>query len=191
MLAAHGASVLDADQVARDVVRPGTPAYVELVRLFGSEIVFPTGELNRQRLGALVFSDLEKRAQLNAVTHPQIAIQSAARLEQLRQSGAALAVYEASLLVENGSYRAFDGLLVVHCRVELQVERAMARVPIDGVILDEAQIRARIAAQAPQEAKIAAATWLIDSSGAIDDVRRQVDALWPELTNGLLRAGQS
>ncbi len=183
MLAQRGARVLDADVIARDIVRPGQPAYDELVALFGSDLVLPSGELDRRRLGERAFADPALRTQLNAITHPRIAAATAERLAALRENGTALAVYEASLLVENGSYRAFDGLLVVTCPVELQVARVLARASQDVGALDENQVRARIAAQASPEARRAAATWLLDSSGSLAEVERQVDALWPLLLN--------
>jgi dephospho-CoA kinase len=176
MLADLGVPVVDADQVARDVVAPGQPALDEIVRAFGPEVLQPDGALDRKRLGARVFADDAARARLNAITHPRIALETQARLAQLAAAGHPLAVYEATLLVENGTHRLLAGLIVCKVDEAEQVARAMRR---DHLSADEA--RARLAAQAPLADKLAVADHVIDTSGTVEQTRHQVTALLERL----------
>jgi len=180
MFAALGVPIVDADQVARDVVEPGRPAYDDIVKTFGEGVLVggrAGAPIDRKALGAIVFGDDDKRRRLNAITHPRIAAESQARLAGFAAAGHAVALYEAALLVENGIHRALAGLVVVAVDEETQVARTCAR---DGVTPEEA--RARIRAQAPLADKVAAATWVIDSRGTLDDVRAQVDRVYQEMT---------
>ncbi|SRR5579883_2057075 len=174
-----GAVVIDADQVARDVVAPGQPALADIVRTFGAEVLLPDGALDRRKLAARVFADPEARRALNAITHPRIAAETARRIAEARASGAPLVVYEASLLVENGIHRGFDALVVVGLPPEEQVRRAVAR---DGFTEDEAQ--SRLAAQLPLADKLAVADYAIDNAGSPEATRRQVEAVWRDLLAG-------
>lgn len=173
---ALGAAIVDADQVARDIVAPGQPALAEIVRAFGRDVLLPDGTLDRKKLGAIIFADADKRRTLNAITHPRIAVETQARLQALREEGVAVAVYEAALLVENGIHHGLDGLIVVFCDEATQLARLVER---DGFSADEA--RARIAAQAPVEAKKAAATWLVDTSGPVAETRKQLARIWEQI----------
>jgi dephospho-CoA kinase len=175
-LADLGARIVDADQVARDVVAPGQPALAEIARSFGKEMLQPDGTLDRKRLGAIIFADADKRRALNAITHPRIAAETQARLARLRAEGVPVAVYEAALLVENGIHHGLDGLIVVACDEATQLARLMGR---DGYV--EAEARARIAAQAPMADKIAAATWVVDTSGPLADTKKQLARVWEEI----------
>jgi dephospho-CoA kinase len=178
MLAELGAPVVDADQIARDVVQPGQPALAEIVDAFGAEVLLPDGTLDRKRLGALVFADADKRRRLNAITHPRIGGATQGRLAELRAAGAPLAIYEAALIVENGLHRALDGLIVVSCSEAQQLARLVGR---DGLGEDEA--RARIAAQAPLADKLAAATWVVDTGGSLADTRQQIGRIWEQIVS--------
>lgn len=168
-----GARVVDADQIARDVVAPGQPALAEIVARFGSEYLLPDGTLDRKRLGAHVFADSDERRKLNAITHPRIAAETQARLSQLREAGEPLAVYEAALLVENGAQAGLDGLIVVACAEPTQRARLMAR---DGLSAEEAD--ARMAAQLPLAQKVAVANWVIDSNGTLAETRAATGRVW-------------
>jgi dephospho-CoA kinase len=179
ILAELGAPIVDADQLARDVVAPGQPALAEIVDAFGRDVLLPDGTLDRKRLGALVFADADQRRRLNAITHPRIAMATQARLAALREANTPVAIYEAALLVENGAHRGLDGLIVVSCDEATQLERLMAR---DG--LGEAEARARIAAQAPLAEKLAAATWVVDTRGPIAETRQQIARVWEEIVAG-------
>ena len=185
LLRAVGAEVIDADEVARAVVEPGRPAYDAILAAFGREILLapaPTGAvgsdsppIDRAALAARVFADPAARATLNGITHPEIARESAARMAAARARGVPLIVYEATLLVENGSYLGFDGLLVVDVPEEIQVARAIAR----GLSRDQA--RARQAAQTSRASRRAAANWIIDNRGDEAQLLAAVRALYPDL----------
>src|SRR5690606_19227693 len=139
---------------------PGQPALAELVARFGAAILTPEGQLDRKRLGAIAFSDPAARADLGRITHPRIAAASAAASATWADAGANVVFYEAALLVENRADTGLDGLLVVAVTPEVQQARLIER---DGLSPDEAA--ARIAAQAPLAAKLAAATWVIENEG--------------------------
>ena len=175
-LAELGARIVDADQVARDIVQPGQPALAEIVRAFGPDVLQPDGTLDRKRVGALVFGDEARRHTLNAITHPRIAMETQARLARLRDEGLPVAIYEAALLVENGVHKALDGLVVVACDEATQLARVMAR---DG--LGPTEARARMAAQAPLSDKLAAATWVVDTSGPLAETRQQLARVWEQI----------
>ncbi len=175
-LAELGARIVDADQVAREIVAPGQPALAEIVRSFGREMLLPDGTLDRKRLGAAIFADADKRRTLNAITHPRIAVETQARLARLREEGVPVAIYEAALLVENGVHEALDGLIVTVCDEATQLERLVAR---DGFTQEEA--RARIVAQAPAAKKLEAATWVVDTSGPLTDTKTQLARIWEEI----------
>jgi dephospho-CoA kinase len=153
---ALGVHVVDADVVAREVVAPRSEGLAEVVRTFGTEVLAEDGSLDRKRLGAIVFADAGKRRALEAITHPRIAAASMAELAGLAQRGDDYAIYEAALLVENGSYRMMQALVVVAASEEVQLARLIAR---DG--LDPAEARARIAAQLPLAEKIRVADHVI------------------------------
>lgn len=172
-----GAMLVDADQLAREVVEPGSPVLEKLVEQFGSEILTSTGELDREALGRWVFSADDARQQLNRIIHPAIAERSTRRLKQLRrQAGIPLIVYEAPLLYEAGAEARVDQVLVVKIDPQVQLQRLMAR---DGC--DEPTARQKIAAQMPQNDKLARADYVIDNSSSLEETRRQVEKLWSQL----------
>jgi dephospho-CoA kinase len=169
MLVARGAAVVDADQLARQVVEPGQPALAELVARFGAAILTPDGRLDRKRLGAIAFADPVARADLGRITHPRIAAASAAAIATWADAGANVVFYEAALLVENRAYGHLAGLIVVAAPPEVQYTRLVER---DRMTPDDA--RARIAAQAPLADKLAAATWVIENAGDLTALEREV-----------------
>ena len=160
IFAGLGVAIVDADQIAREVVEKGSEGLAEVVRAFGADVLADDGALDRKKLGAIVFADEEKRRVLEAITHPRIAAKSMAALGALAATDAPYALYEAALLVENGTHRMMQALVVVAAHEETQVRRVMAR---DG--LDEAGARARLAAQRPLEDKLAVATHVIWNDG--------------------------
>lgn len=177
MFQARGATLVSADQLAREAVAPGSPALSRLVARFGREILQADGTLDRIRLGALIFADEAARRDLNAIVHPAIAALAEERLDRLRRAGGGLVIYEAPLLFEAGAESRVDRVLVVKIDPEVQLRRLMQR---DG--LDETAARQRIAAQMPQEEKLARADFVIDNSADREVTERQVAALWPLLT---------
>ncbi len=172
LLAACGATVIDADQLAREVVAPGTEGLSELLSAFGQHLLLPDGSLDRTALGALVFADAAARARLNAILHPRIAAASQQAIAAALASDAPLVVYSAALLVEGGTHRGFDGLLVVTCSPETQRQRLAARDQLS----DEA-VNQRLAAQMPLAEKEAAATWLLRNDGTLEALRDATFAL--------------
>lgn len=167
---ALGVPIVDADQLAREVVEPGSDGLHEIVHAFGPDVLDETGALDRKKLGALVFDDPDARKTLERITHPRIGALSMQRMAQLATSGAPYGLYEAALLVENGIHRTLNGLVVVACQPETQLARVMAR---DG--LDEDSARARLAAQKPLADKLAAATWVIWNDGDREALEVAVD----------------
>jgi dephospho-CoA kinase len=177
----RGLPVLDADALAREVVRPGSDAAAEIRDAFGPLVFEKDGTLDRKALGALVFSNLEKRAKLNAITHPRIAVLTAQCASDLRARGEPIACYEAALLVENGLAPAFQPLVVVGAPEATQLARVMAR---DGLTVGEAE--ARIKAQMPLADKVGVATFVIENAGTLDELTSRADAVLDEIAT---RAG--
>jgi dephospho-CoA kinase len=179
MLRALGAHVIDADQVAREVVAPGTPALAEIAAHFGPEVLLPDGTLDRKKLGARVFADVDARRALERITHPRIAAATQQEIARLRAAGVDPVIYDAALIVENRLYTWMQGLIVVSVPPAVQVARLMIRDDID-----EAAAEARIAAQLPLADKVAVATHVIDNSGVHGETEAQVRALWARLQQG-------
>ncbi|MGE0790640.1 MAG: dephospho-CoA kinase [Sandaracinaceae bacterium] len=167
-----GVPVVDADQIAREVVAPGSDGLRDVVRRFGDDVLSPAGELDRAKLAERVFDDPDERRALESILHPRIGLASMQRMAKLATEGHAYAIYEAALLVENGSYKSFAGLIVVSVDEATQLARVAAR---DGQGEDAA--RARIAAQLPTASKVAVADYVIDNSGSLEETRQQVRAV--------------
>jgi dephospho-CoA kinase len=172
-----GCHVLDADQTAREVVAPGSVGLRAITEAFGREVLQTDGALDRAKLGALVFGDETKRARLNEILHPIIiAAQDDWLRQREREDARGIGIIDAALMIETGSYKRFDKLIVVHCRTELQLERLVKR---DGLTVEEAG--RRIAAQMPQEEKKKFADYLIDTSNGFEDARAQASAVYEKL----------
>jgi dephospho-CoA kinase len=167
---AQGLPVIDADELAREVVLPGSPAVDAVAAALGPSVKKADGSLDRAAVAAIVFSDPEKRRALNAILHPAIGALTAERAAALDARGEPLACYEAALLVENGVADMFRPLVVVAAPDALQIERAMKR---DSAT--EEQVRARLAAQLPLAKKIAVADYVINNTGDLSSVERQAD----------------
>jgi dephospho-CoA kinase len=180
---ARGVPVIDADQLAREVVAPGSEGLGAVVARFGASVLAPDGTLDRARLGAIVFADPAERRALNAILHPRIGALTAERAAELSARGERLACYEAALLVENGLADAFRPLVVVALPEEAQIARAIAR---DG--LSDNEVRDRLKAQMPLKEKLRAADYIIDNAGGIAELERQADdvlaAIRARLTTG-------
>ena len=171
-----GATVVSADQLAREVVAPGTPTLQALVAVFGTTILDATGHLAREQLAEIIFADPQARERLNAIIHPTIATLAESRLQALRRQQVPLVVYEAPLLFEAGAEGRVDRILAVIASPKLQEQRLCTRDRIDP-----AAARERIAAQWPQAEKVARADYIIDNSGELAETRRQVRALYQQL----------
>lgn len=178
MLGDLGAVVISADGLSREVVAPGSQALDQLVEAFGPRILTLEGTLDRDRLGALVFSDAGARQRLNAITHPAIAGLAEARLAELRKREVPLVVYEAPLLFEVGAESRVDQVLVVMVGPDQQLERLCARDKISRSSALE-----RVATQWPQARKLALADFVIDNSSTLEETRCQVESLYHYLTS--------
>jgi dephospho-CoA kinase len=176
LLREHGVPVVDADELAREAVAPGSPGLAELTRAFGSEVLGPDGALDRKRVGSLVFADPAARKRLNAITHPIVRQLSQERFAALERDGVALAAYDVPLLFEVGLDQVLRPVVVVAASHETQVARVMAR---DGLSRDEAE--ARIAAQLPLAQKRARADHVLENDGSRAELSRQVSELVAKL----------
>jgi len=174
LLALRGAVVIDADVIARDIVQPGEPTLQRVVERFGAEILLPDGHLNRGALAAVVFNDSDALADLNAIMHPVIA-QRSRELERQAPAGSVI-VHDSPLLVEQGLDHAYDVVVVVDCPDDVRLDRLVNQ---RGMAADDA--RARMAAQASRDERLAVADYVIDNSGRERDLEPLVDAVWSEL----------
>ena len=170
-----GAVVVDSDVLARDVVARGTPGLGAVVEAFGAGVLTADGDLDRQALGARVFADEGERRRLEAIVHPLVAQRSAELVAEAPEG--ALVVQDIPLLVETGQAGRFDAVVVVDVPVEVQVERM---VRDRGWTEEDA--RARVAAQASREERLAVATHVIDNTGTHDDLRQRVAEVVEELS---------
>jgi len=167
-----GFHVLDADQLGHQLMEPGHAAYEEVAREFGREILRQDHSVDRRKLGDIVFADPKKLATLNAILHPRIEAAMNVQFESWRAQGVTDPVFvEAALLVEAGIDNRLDGLVVVYCRPEDQIERLRARG------FGEEEARSRIALQLPNAEKLKHATYTIDTSGTMQYTQEQVAAL--------------
>ena len=170
-----GAVVVDADVLAREVVEPGTPGLAAVVAEFGPEVLTSDGRLDRGELGAIVFAEPDRRAALEAIIHPLVR-ERAADIAAAAPRGV-LVVHDIPLLVETGQAGDFDTVLVVDVPEDAQLDRAMRDRG-----WSEHEARSRISAQAPREARLAAATHVIDNSGTVEDLRQRVTEVVGSLT---------
>ena len=178
-LAELRAVVVDADQLAREVVEPGTPALADIARVFGPSVIAPDGSLNRPALGAIIFSDAAKREQLNAITHPAIWRRGNELFAEAEaRDPDVVIVYDVPLLAEAAADRPmqFDRIVVVQADTETRINRL---VELRGMSRDEAEGRLR--AQASDDERLRIADVVIDSNGTLEHTREQVDSLWAEL----------
>lgn len=184
MLAERGAVIVDADKIVRQVQEQGRPAWRDIVAEFGEEILLPSGELDRPKLGAIVFSDEAKRQRLNEIVHPRVREerdrQTRAALEQNPQ---AVVIWDIPLLIETGIYKEVDKTIVVYVDRETQYKRLLERDE-----LPPEQAEKRIASQMPIDEKKAYADYLIDNRGSLEETLAQVNRVYEELA-ALARGG--
>ncbi len=173
LLAEQGAVVIDADTIAREVVRAGTPGFAAVVERFGRDVVGSDGELDRARLAEIVFGDDAARDALNGIVHPLVGRRSAELMAGVPDD--AIVVYDVPLLAENRLDHGFDAVVVVEADLATRLRR------LDERGLPEAQARARIAAQASDEQRRAVADEVLRNDGSKDELADQVRALWQRL----------
>lgn len=174
LFAQHGALVIDADAVAREVVAPGTPALAEIVDAFGPTVLTADGSLDRPALAGIVFTDPAARAALNAITHPRIGARTAELMAQAAPDQ--VIVHDVPLLVENGLAPAYDLVVVVEAAEDIRLTRLLAR----GMSDDDA--RRRMAAQATDAERRDVADVVIANNGDLGSLAAQVDAVWQQIT---------
>ncbi len=171
-----GCHLLQADQVGHAVLAPDGEAYAAVIATFGPGIL-TNGLINRKRLGEIVFAHPSQLAQLNALVHPAVFARQEAWFTQIQtQDSHAVAIVEAAIMVETGSYRRYDKLVLTVCRPDLQITRAMAR---DA--LSEAQVKIRLARQMPESEKRKYAHFVIDTSGTLDETLEQTAQVCAQL----------
>jgi dephospho-CoA kinase len=175
-LARRGAIVIDADAIAREVVEPGQPGLAAVVERFGPEVLDDDGRLDRSKLAALVFDDAGARADLNAIVHPRVAAETARRTAAAPAD--AVVVIDVPLLVE-AARSGYDAVVIVEAPGAVRLERLVGR----GMSPDDA--RRRMAAQASDAERRKVADVVLDNAGSEDDLDRQIDALWAQLTASL------
>ncbi|MGW3112923.1 dephospho-CoA kinase [Streptomyces sp. NPDC001091] len=175
LLVEHGAVLIDADRIAREVVAPGTPGLAAVVEAFGPEILAGDGSLDRPRLGSVVFADPEKLALLNSIVHPLVGARSR-ELESAASTGSVV-LHDVPLLTENGLAPLYDLVVVVDASPGTQLDRL---VRLRGMTEDDA--RARMAAQASREQRREIADIVIDNDVPLDALRKRVTEVWAELT---------
>jgi len=172
LFAEHGAVVIDADALAREVVEPGTPGFDAVVARFGDDVVGPDGALDRAALAAQVFNDDAKRADLNAIVHPLVRRRM---LELAEAAGDDVVVYDVPLLVENDLAAGFDFVVVVLADPDVRLARLAERG------MAEADARARMAVQVSREQRLAVADYVVDNTGDLEHLDRQVREVWAAL----------
>ncbi|MGY9070359.1 dephospho-CoA kinase [Streptomyces sp. CAS3] len=176
LLVEHGAVLIDADRIAREVVAPGTPGLAAVVEAFGPDILTEDGSLDRPRLGSIVFTDPDRLAVLNSIVHPLVG----ARSRELEEAAApdAVVIHDVPLLTENGLAPFYDLVIVVDASPETQLDRL---IRLRGMTEEDA--RARMAAQATREQRRAIADIVIDNDVPLDALRKRVDAVWDDLVH--------
>jgi dephospho-CoA kinase len=174
ILSELGAVVIDADQIAREVVAAGTPGLAQVVAAFGPEVLTPAGEMDRPRVGAIVFADPTKRRILEQIIHPLVRARGQ-ELEQQAPPGG-IVVHDIPLLAETGQAAGFDAVIVVDAPEEVQIERMMRHRGVS-----EADARARIAAQASREQRLGVATYVIENTGTREGLRQRVTEVFDAL----------
>lgn len=178
MLAARGATVVDADRLARDALAQGTPGFDAVLARFGTEVVAADGSLDRRALAQVVFADPVALGDLNAIVHPIVRAGIEDRLAELRASDGDVVVLEIPLLVESGRSYGAAVVIVVDCPEEVAVRRL-----VDGRGMDEADARRRIATQISRAERRAAADIVIDNAGPPEALQAQVDRAWRRLVS--------
>jgi dephospho-CoA kinase len=177
LFAEQGAHIIDADRVVHELLACGTKTYEKVIGAFGTEILDPNREIDRKKLGKIIFSDPGKRALLNQLTQHDVGVEILRRIFELEQSSfRGIVIVDAALIVETGGYKMYDRLIVVTCDPALQISRLVSRDH-----LTEEEARARMNSQMPIEEKLKLADYTIDTSGTLKQTRDQVEAIYKDL----------
>jgi dephospho-CoA kinase len=177
-----GAHCIDADEIAHELMRPGEAVYDEVVRKFGNEILNPDQSVNRAKVAELAFDKRRPRIyELNRIMHPEVIKRYESWMEEIRRrEPEAIAILEAALVLEAGLRRRFDRIVVVTCKPQQRIERWAQRFNLDPETA-KTEVTRRMMAQAPDEAKIQAADYVIDNSGSVEATRNQVERVYETL----------
>lgn len=177
MLSSYGAFVVDADRLVHEITSPGREEFGRVVSRFGSDVLDDAGEIDRGRLGQIVFADSEARQALEKILHPGVRAEAVRRFDEAaREMKVRIGVFDAALLVETGAYRDYHRLIVVRCSPATQIARLRDR---NGLSREQAE--ARLAAQAPLEHKLAVADYVIDTEGSLEHTREQTARIFEQL----------
>lgn len=174
-----GAAIIDVDVIARGVVSKGEIAYNRIVQSFGENILLPSGEINRKKLGNIVFSDKEKLALLNSITHPEIINRVKEKIQEYKAAGKKVIVVDAAILIEMGLYKYVDSVWVVVVDRETQIKRLIERDKFDYKDSEN-----RINSQFTNEVRRKYADVIIDNNKPIEEVRKRIEELWNNIVSG-------
>lgn len=175
MFREKGAFIIDADQIARDLVSPNSEALQEIVDSFGPDVCLQSGELDRKQLASIIFADPAKRQRLNEIMHPRIGAESHKQIQEARKSHP-VTIYEAALLIESGAYRGLDGVILVVASPSLQLQRLQKR---ENISCEAA--RQKIDSQLSDSERLVHATWTISTKSSLQETALQVTQVWEEL----------
>jgi len=178
LLKEKGAVIIDADTIARQIMQPGKPAWIKIVNHFGRQILNEKNDIDRRKLGNIVFSDKTQLEFLNSITHPEIINEIKVQLEYYRNLQKKVVIIDAALLIEVGLLKLVDEVWVVTVNENVQLERLMAREKN----LSPEQAKNRIKSQMPQEEKIKYADRVINNNGSIESTKIQIDNIWREIS---------
>jgi len=172
-----GCRLIDSDRITHQLLEPGQAVHAAVVKEFGERILAPDETIDRRILGGIVFRDAEARGKLNSIVHPAVIQRQKEWLEQVEaEDPRAIAMVDAALMIEVGTYRNYDKVIVVMCSPEIQRQRLRARST-----LSEEEIESRIRSQMPMEEKVKYADFVIDNSGTIEQTREQVGLVYGQL----------
>ena len=177
VLKEEGAYLIEADQIARELVQPRSPTWEELIRVFGNDILEKDGSIHRKKLAAKVFSDPGQRNLLNQILHPRIKEEIGRRIKEIRQKAPdAIVVFDAPLLIETGDHRKMDKVIVITSTEKQQIERLRER---EGASEEDA--RKILSSQIPLEEKLKVADFIIRNEGSLEEMRRRAKEVFQEL----------
>lgn len=184
MFVALGVRLIDADRIVHELLEPGQAVYAAVVREFGPGVLLPDGTIDRRSLGGIIFGDVSRREALNAIVHPVVIQRQREFVEDVaRQDPDGIAMVDAALMIEVGTYKNYDALVVVTCPPEMQVQRLVER---SGLTLEDA--RKRIQAQMSIEEKVRYADYVIDNSGSLANTKDQVAKVYSALRARAVRS---
>ena len=186
LLAEKGAIPINADEIGHQLLKADSPVISELVDAFGQEILEESGDVSRKKLGAIVFKDKSARERLNTTLHPLIIQRSRTLARQLvMENPSCVVLLDAPLLIEAGAYNSVDLIVVVTASPETQLQRILERSQVQNRPLSETEAQARIDAQMPVKEKVKYADVVIENEGTLDELNKQVDALWEKFQKDL------